>query len=118
MTVRSTWPDMTTTWNDLRSGDRIQVFFSSTFWTLFGPYAPGRKGPRRNGPLRLISAVERCGTRETAQNPIQVLVLEVQVLSAAPSTIRSTVTKKYRYKVRLKNVHPVRFPVPFSVRLS
>jgi hypothetical protein len=51
MTARSTWQHITTTWNNLRSGNRVQPVFSPVFWALFGPYAPSRRRPEGTVPV-------------------------------------------------------------------
>jgi hypothetical protein len=45
-----------------------------SFGPYFGPYAPGREGPRGNGPTRKTNYLGRVGPRQTARNTLQVLV--------------------------------------------
>ena len=67
-----------------------------SFWTLFGPYAPDRVGPRGNGPFRPISGLGRCGPPRTARNPLQVLALarEWRFKSSHPHQIKQSVREK------------------------
>jgi hypothetical protein len=43
------------------------------FWTLFGPYAPGRTGPLGAGLERRINNLKRGRPLQTNQNQLEVL---------------------------------------------
>ncbi len=44
---------------DVAENVRLELIELAIFWTLFGPYAPNRCGPRGNGPSRQINDLRR-----------------------------------------------------------
>jgi len=62
----------------------------SLFWTLFGPYAGGRCGPRGNGAGREIRSLGRHATPADVENQLEVLAGAIPWGFKSPSTHQSS----------------------------